>query len=187
MKGEVQRQPIQLNEIIQDVLKLVRVDTVSRGVDVRVELAEALPTIQADRIQLQQVLLNLIINGCDAMTEVSPGARRLWVGTGRAADGSLRVSVRDQGRGLASEHLEKVFDPFFTTKTHGMGLGLSVCRTIITAHGGRLWAANNPDRGATFQFSLPCEPVIAEESAGTWRDPALDHPQVETVGASVVS
>jgi C4-dicarboxylate-specific signal transduction histidine kinase len=153
-KGEVQRQPTDLNEIVQDVLKLVRVDLVSRGVAVQTELANGLPTVLADRIQLQQVVLNLIINGCDAMSNVPPADRQIVVRTSTEED-ALGVSVSDRGQGLAPESLEKVFDPFYTTKSRGMGLGLSVCRTIISAHGGKLWAANNEDWGATFRFSLP--------------------------------
>ena len=154
-KGEVQRQALDLNEIVREVLKLVRVDLVSRGVAVHTELAPTLPTVLADRIQLQQVLLNLVINGCDAMAGDATDSKQIVVRTGRSEGEGLWVSVGDKGQGLAPGTLEKVFDPFFTTKSRGMGLGLSVCRTIISAHGGKLWAANNEDRGATFRFSLP--------------------------------
>jgi signal transduction histidine kinase len=106
-------------------------------------------------VQLQQVLLNLVMNGCDAMAGGARDNRRLTIRTRRAEDGSVHISVTDCGEGIAPEKLEQVFDPFYTTKSHGMGLGLAVCRTIITAHGGKLWATNNPKRGATFHFTLP--------------------------------
>ena len=154
-KGEVQHQPFDLNEVVREVLKLVRSDLVNQGVAVEAELAPALPEVNADRVQLQQVLLNLVMNACDAMAGGPAGDHKLIIRTELAGSEGIRVSVADRGVGLASENLEKVFEPFFTTKVQGMGLGLSVCRSIITAHGGKLWATNNPGRGATFQFTLP--------------------------------
>ena len=154
-KGEVQHQPFDINEVVREVLKLVRSDLVNQGVAVEAELAPALPEVNADRVQLQQVLLNLVMNACDAMAGGPAGDHKLIIRTELAGSEGIRVSVADRGVGLASENLEKVFEPFFTTKVQGMGLGLSVCRSIITAHGGKLWATNNPGRGATFQFTLP--------------------------------
>jgi PAS domain S-box-containing protein len=154
-KGEVQHQPFDLNEAVREVLKLVRSDLVNQGVAVHTELAPALPAVNADRVQLQQVLLNLVMNACDAMAGGPAGDHKLIIRTGLAGNEGIRVSVADRGVGLAPDNLEKAFEPFFTTKVQGMGLGLSVCRTIITAHGGKLWAANNPERGATFHFTLP--------------------------------
>ena len=154
-KGEVQHQPFNLNEVVREVLKLVRSDLVNQGVAVHTELAPALPEVNADRVQLQQVLLNLVMNACDAMAGGPAGGHKLIIRTELAGDEGIRVSVADRGVGLAPDNLEKVFEPFFTTKVQGMGLGLSVCRTIITAHGGRLWGVNNPERGATFHFTLP--------------------------------
>jgi len=133
----------------------------NQGVAVQTELAPALPAANADRVQLQQVLLNLVMNACDAMAGGPAGDHKLILRTGLAGGEGIRVSVADRGVGLAPDNLEKVIEPFFTTKVHGPGLGLSVCRTIITAHGGKLWAANNPERGATFFFILP---VAKEES-----------------------
>jgi two-component system sensor kinase FixL len=161
-KGEAEHQPFDLNEVVREVLKLVRSDLVNQGVAVHTELAPALPAVNADRVQLQQVLLNLVMNACDAMAGGPAGDHKLIIRTGLAGGEGIRVSVADRGVGLASDKLEKVFEPFFTTKVHGMGLGLSVCRTIITAHGGKLWAANNPERGATFYFTLP----VSEEGQG---------------------
>ena len=119
------------------------------------ELAPDLPAVNGDDIQLQQVLLNLIVNGCDAMAEVEPSDRRLLVRTELLDGKDVRVSVTDQGCGIPPEKMEHIFQPFFTTKTQGMGMGLAICRTIITAHGGRLWATNNAKRGAAVQFTLP--------------------------------
>ena len=154
-KGEVQQQPTDANEVVQEVLKLVRSDLVNHGVAAHAELAPGLPAINADRVQIQQVLVNLVMNACDAMAGVPAGDRKLIVRTGLAEGEGIYISIADHGIGIAPDNLEKVFEPFFTTKAHGMGLGLSVCRSIIAVHGGKLWAASNPDRGATFHLSLP--------------------------------
>lgn len=154
-KGEVQQQALDINVVIQDVLKLMRSDLIDKNMDVNANLAGDLPFVSGDRVQLQQVMLNLVLNACDSMVGVVNGDRRLTLSTGLSNDFSVVVTVSDRGTGIAPESLERVFDPFFTTKSHGMGLGLAVCRTIITAHGGRLWATNNPDRGASFHMALP--------------------------------
>jgi PAS domain S-box-containing protein len=161
-KGEVQQQPLDANEVVQEVLKLVRSDLVNHGVAAQVELAPGLPAIKADRVQLQQVLLNLVMNACDAMSGCPVGARDLVVRTGPAGGEGVCISIADHGAGIAPDKLDRVFEPFFTTKPQGMGLGLAVCRTIISAHGGKLWVANNPDQGATFHVVLP----VAEEGRG---------------------
>jgi signal transduction histidine kinase len=114
-----------------------------------------LPLIQGDRVQLQQVVLNLILNAVEAMSSVDDARRELSIGTARRGADEILVAVRDSGPGIDPEHLERVFDSFYTTKPGGMGLGLSICRSIIDAHGGRLWAAANEPRGAAFQFTLP--------------------------------
>jgi signal transduction histidine kinase len=106
-------------------------------------------------VQLQQVLLNLVMNACDAMNGNAPADRQIVVSTELSDGAGVRFSVSDSGPGVAAGELEKVFEPFFTSKAHGLGLGLAVCRSIITAHEGKLWAANNPERGATFHFTLP--------------------------------
>jgi signal transduction histidine kinase len=118
------------------------------------QLAECLPLIQGDRVQLQQVVLNLILNAVEAMSSVDDARRELSIGTGRRGVDKILVAVCDSGPGIDLEHLERVFDSFYTTKPGGMGLGLSICRSIIDAHGGRLWAAANEPRGAAFQFTL---------------------------------
>ncbi len=157
-KGEVQQHSLGINEVVQDVLKLMGSDLVNQNVTADVELTQDLPHVMGDPVQLQQVLLNLLVNGCDAMTDCDIPERRLLVRTGiENGNGSNRVcvSVTDRGSRIPEEKMEQIFEPFFTTKAEGMGLGLSVCRTIIAAHRGKLWATNNADCGATFHFSLP--------------------------------
>jgi len=154
-KGEISRQPLDLNEVVLDVLKIVRSDLVSRAVVVETDLEEGIPSVMADRVQVQQVLLNLLTNACDAMSDNGDEDRSVVVRTHAADDSAVRVSVVDRGAGISEGALGRIFEPFVTTKSHGMGLGLSVCRTIITAHGGALSAANNADRGARFEMTLP--------------------------------
>ena len=159
-KSTVEHQPLDLNDVVSEVLKLVRNDLLNQKVTGQMELAPELPSIVGDRVQLQQVVLNLVMNGCDAIATGPTGDRKLIIRTGLENGEGICVSVADQGVGLAPDNLEKVFEPFFSTKPHGMGLGLSVCRTIIAAHGGKLWAANNADRGATFYFTIPAQPEL---------------------------
>ena len=156
-KSTVEHQPLDLNEVVSEVLKLARNDLLNQRVTGQMELAPELPTIIGDRVQLEQVVLNLVMNGCDAIATGPAANRKLIIRTGLNNGDGVCVSVADQGVGLAPDNLEKVFEPFFSTKPHGMGLGLSVCRTIITAHGGKLWAANNAVRGATFYFTIPAK------------------------------
>jgi PAS domain S-box-containing protein len=157
-KGEVQQHSLRINKVVQDVLKLIRSDLVNQNVTADVELARNLPTVTGDPVQLQQVLVNLVVNACDAMTNCTIPDRRLLIRTGienRNGTSAVTISVADRGSSIPEEKMEQIFEPFFTTKAKGMGLGLSVCRTIIAAHRGKLWATNNADCGATFHFSLP--------------------------------
>jgi signal transduction histidine kinase len=155
-KGEVQHHSLHINEVVEDVLQLIRSDLINQKVTVDTELARHLPSISGDPVQLQQVLANLVVNACDAMIDCATSERRLLIRTGIENGSSVvTVSVMDHGTSIPDEKLEQIFEPFFTTKRNGMGLGLSVCRTIITAHQGKLWATNNSDGGATFYFSLP--------------------------------
>jgi PAS domain S-box-containing protein len=157
-KGEVQQHSLRINKVVRDVLNLIRSDLINQKVTVECKLARNLPTVTGDPVQLQQVLLNLVVNACDAMTGCNTWERRLLIRTGIENDGgSVIVSVTDQGTGITEEKMENIFAPFFTTKPKGMGLGLSVCRSIITAHRGKLCGTNNTDRGATFYFSVPVE------------------------------
>lgn len=154
-KGEPQKHcdDVDLNEVILDVVKLMRSDLINRNVTVDTDLAQNLPAVTGDRVQLQQVLLNLALNGCEAMADYNSSERRLLIAS-QWENGAVRVSVTDHGCGIPEEKMEQVFERFFTTKKKGMGLGLSVCRTIIDAHRGKVWATNG-GCGATFHFSLP--------------------------------
>ena len=155
-KGEVQQHSLHINKVVRDVLKLIRTDLISQNVSVDTELARNLPIVTGDPVQLQQVLVNLVVNACDAMADCDTRERRLRIRTGlENGGGAVIVSVTDGGGGIQVKEVEQVFEPFFTTKAKGMGLGLSVCRTLITAHRGKLWATNNPNGGATFHFTLP--------------------------------
>jgi C4-dicarboxylate-specific signal transduction histidine kinase len=153
-KEEAERRPLAFNDVVVESLQLMRSDLLNRQVSVRTELAPELPSVSGDRVQLQQVLLNYVINGCDAM-DGQPADRQLLVRTRAAGDGAIQVAVSDRGTGIPQADIERIFDPFMTTKTRGMGLGLAICRTIVAAHGGRAWATNNADRGATLHFELP--------------------------------
>jgi len=139
---------------------LTRAEVLKNGVSVRTQLAESLPLIRAGRVQLQQVILNLILNAIEAMSGVGEGARELLISTRKAEPNGVLVGVRDSGPGLAPAFLERVFDAFYTTKSGGLGMGLSICRSIIEAHGGRLRASTNVPHGATFEFTVSAQPDI---------------------------
>ncbi len=153
--GETQLQAVPVNELVSEVIKLLHSDLVNQGVQIVRDLAPDLPHVVADQVQIQQVLINLVMNAVDAMQGAPRAERRLIVRTGLADSGHVMVSVIDNGSGIAPEHLERLFEPFYTSKAQGMGLGLSICRTLVGACGGRLWGVNNPGEGATFQFTLP--------------------------------
>jgi signal transduction histidine kinase len=152
---------LDINETILEVITLTRGELQRNGVSLQTQLANGLPLVQGDRIQLQQVSLNLIINAVEAMSGVSEGSRELRISTGTDASDDLLVAVRDSGPGLDPESLGQLFDAFHTTKPSGMGMGLSICRSIIEAHGGRVWATANVPHGAIFQFTLPAHPETA--------------------------
>jgi C4-dicarboxylate-specific signal transduction histidine kinase len=154
-KGEFQPQPLEANEIIREALKLMNYDLKARSVRVVTELGIGLPSIRGDSVQLQQVLINLILNAVDAMSERTQTARTLTLGSYRLADNRIRFSVVDTGIGIAPGNEEKIFEPYHTTKPRGLGLGLSLSRSIIFAHGGRMWAENRPAGGAALHFSIP--------------------------------
>jgi signal transduction histidine kinase len=139
------------------VTVLTRSGAVKTGVTVGTQLAGELPRIQCDRVQLQQVMLNLIVNAIQSMSGVEDGNRELHISTVSIEPLGVRVAVRDTGHGLRSESLPRLFEPFYTTKPEGMGIGLSICRSIIEAHGGRLWATRCKPRGALFQFTIPAD------------------------------
>jgi PAS domain S-box-containing protein len=154
-KAPPRKDRFDLNGAIREVIELTRGEAVKNGVLVQTELTDNLPLIDGDRVQLQQVLLNLIINAVEAMSGHTGGPRELLISTGKAEMGGVPVTVRDSGPGLAPAALEHLFEAFYTTKPNGLGMGLSICRSIIEAHHGRLWATANSPHGAVFQFTLP--------------------------------
>jgi PAS domain S-box-containing protein len=154
-KRELEFKLIDLNVVASDVFRFVDGETHRRGVEIEKQFADTLPVVRGDVIHLQQVLLNLILNGMEAMSESSKSNRRLTIRTAYDGKGNIEVAVEDSGPGIPSERLPRLFDSFFTTKTHGMGLGLSIVRSIVEAHGGRIWAENNASGGACFRFTLP--------------------------------
>jgi signal transduction histidine kinase len=134
---------------------LAQSEMVEKRVAVQISLAEGLSPVQGDQVELQQVVLNLILNAVEAMSSVDDAPRELSISTGRREADEILVAVRDSGPGIDPDHRDRVFDSFYTTKPSGMGLGLSICRSIVEAHGGRLWVDANEPRGAVFQFTLP--------------------------------
>ncbi|MBR1190844.1 PAS domain S-box protein [Bradyrhizobium sp. AUGA SZCCT0240] len=167
-KAPPRKESLEINQAILEVIALTRGEAVQNGVWVRTQLAEGLPRIQADRVQLQQVILNLIINAIEAMNGASEGTRELLISTAADASNGVLVSLRDTGPGLDPASLEHLFDAFYTTKSSGLGMGLSICRSIIEAQGGRIWADANKPCGAAFHFTLPLEKeeTAAAEHAG---------------------
>ena len=160
-KGQVEMQALNLNELVQEVLPLVRNNAQANEIVMRPDLDPALPPARGDRVQLAQVILNLVLNALDAVVAVPSRPREIVLHTARTAAGGVSLTVRDSGPGIPPAELDRVFDSFFTTKPTGMGMGLSICRSIVQAHGGRIWAANNLDRGATLQFDLPGTPAAS--------------------------
>jgi signal transduction histidine kinase len=153
-KGDPQQEATDVNELIQEMIVLLHSEATQFGVSVRTELAAELPKVLGDRVQLQQVLMNLMMNSIDAMKNVD-GTRKLTLQSQRTESGQVLISVSDTGVGLPPQVAEQIFDAFFTTKPHGTGLGLRISRSIIESHGGRLWADGAAGRGATFHFTLP--------------------------------
>jgi PAS domain S-box-containing protein len=152
---EREREPLSINEMVREVVTLFHSEAVLRNVVIDMELTESLPPLLADKIQLQQVVLNLMMNAAEAMDHEAPERRKIFLKTRRTDHGAIQVAIQDCGPGIEQEKLDRVFQPFFTTKGAGLGMGLSFSRSIIEAHGGRLWAENNRDKGATFYFELP--------------------------------
>ena len=157
-KRELQLELIDLNATALDVLRFAANETHRQGVQIEKRFADNLPFVRGDAIHLRQVLLNLILNGLEAMSESSESNRRLTMRTTYDGKGDVEVAVEDSGPGIPTDRLPQIFDSFFSTKTHGMGLGLSIVRSIVEAHGGRIWAQNNPGGGACFRFTLPVTP-----------------------------
>jgi PAS domain S-box-containing protein len=163
-KADQQKAQSDINDVIRDVVPLVRTEVLSHQVSLRVDLASTLPSVLADRVQLQQVLINLVMNGIEAMASVDDRPRELVVRSLAHERDQVLVTVQDVGVGIDSTSVDRLFTAFFTTKPGGMGMGLSISRSIIDAHGGRLWATPNEGPGATFQFALPISPSPARSS-----------------------
>jgi C4-dicarboxylate-specific signal transduction histidine kinase len=154
-KEPPRKDDVEIDKVILEVIALTRGELMKNGVSVRAQLAEGLPLIRGDRVQLQQVILNLILNAVQAMSGVTERTGELLISTEREASGGVLVTVQDSGPGFTPESFDRVFDPFYTTKAEGMGMGLSICRSIVDAHGGRIWASRTAGPGATVQFTVP--------------------------------
>jgi NO-binding membrane sensor protein with MHYT domain len=154
-RSEPQMVSLDINDVIREAILLVQREVLSHGVLLRTELSPALPQVLGDRVQLQQVVINLLMNGVDAMASITDRPREILIRSQLHEDGQVLVAVLDSGIGINSETAERLFSAFFTTKPSGMGMGLSISRSIIRAHGGKLWASPNPDHGAAFQFTVP--------------------------------
>jgi PAS domain S-box-containing protein len=161
-KEESRYRPVHVNSVIQEMLVFIRGDSVLEGLSIETDFAPVLPAVLGERVQLQQVLLNLMLNAVDAMNQSKPDLRKLVIKTENDEDRGVKVSVRDFGAGIDETHKDKLFEPFYTTKPVGMGMGLAISQRIISAHGGSIWAENNPGGGATFYFTLPA----STESSG---------------------
>ena len=153
-RGEVAFEPVDVNELLAETLELTRTELLTRHVSLVTDFAAALPEVDAGRVQLQQVFLNLVMNAADAMEETKETERELSVRTSLVGP-DVRIWIRDSGSGISARNIQSVFDPFWTTKQGGMGMGLAICRSIVDSHRGTLSAANNSDRGATFCVALP--------------------------------
>jgi signal transduction histidine kinase len=153
-KHEVERQPFDLNDAVSDIVTVLRAEAQQRRIALDIRTATTAATLVGDRIQIQQVLLNLVLNAMDAVADLPEDRRTVVVSVKNNAD-RLVITVRDRGRGIAPEHLPKLFDSFFSTKRQGMGLGLSIARTLVEAHGGHIWAENGPGEGTVFYIELP--------------------------------
>ena len=154
-RAEPEQAPLDINDVIRDAVRLVQREILRHGASLRLKLAPALPSILGDRVQLQQVIINLVINAIQAMASVTDRPHNLLIRSQQHEAGHVLVAVADSGVGIETKNVNQLFTAFFTTKPSGLGMGLSICRSIIEAHGGQVSAANNPGPGATFQFTLP--------------------------------
>jgi len=164
-KQDPRRLPVDINEIAKEAVAFAATEARHSAVTTRLELVDQAPPVLADGIQIQQVILNLVRNAIEAMKDGTVAKRELTVRLSLLETGMVEVAIRDTGKGLPADAFERMFDPFFTTKSTGMGIGLSISRSIIEAHGGRLWATANPDCGVTFRFTLPTTLGAADHEA----------------------
>src|SRR5712675_35600 len=165
---------LDINDVIREVIALTHAEVTKNGVSLQTTLAADLPLVQGDRVQLEQVILNLIVNAIEAMSGVSEESRALLIGTGIDASSRVIVAVQDSGPGLNPQNFDRLFDPFYTTKPNGMGMGLSICRSIVEAHGGRVWIARGPGPGLTVQFTVPLGDGLQRDATGDGRSSAVD-------------
>lgn len=172
-KRELTPEPCDINGLVSDVLALVLSDAIRRGVAIHTSLDPNVPSLSADPVHLQQVLINLIVNGMEAMQETAPADRWMEIRTTRQGDDTVRIEVQDNGRGVSQHDKARLFDPFFTTKAEGMGLGLSLARSIVTLHGGSLAIADRTSPGATFVLTLPATGCVSRQHAGPEVDRAV--------------
>jgi C4-dicarboxylate-specific signal transduction histidine kinase len=163
-KGSLNRESVDVNEVIREMIALLQSEAMQSNISVRTQLAADLPQIMGDRLQLQQVTMNLIANSIDAMKDVD-GPRELTIESQRTEEEQLQVSVSDTGIGLPPQEADKIFDPFFMTKPHGTGMGLRISSSIVESHGGHLWATANSGRGATFYFTMPTAAEVVKATA----------------------
>ncbi len=154
-KKKLHRSTTEFNEIIHETLRMLELEIRGSKVLIHLKLAENLPLVIVDRVELQQVVMNLVRNGLDSMVDSKHIEQRMTITTTENADGCITVAISDQGNGLLPDDVKRIFEPFFSTKVDGLGMGLAICRTLVEAHGGRLWATPNEDRGAIFTFSIP--------------------------------
>jgi len=159
-KAPPRKDGVDINEALGEVIELTGGEAAKNGVSVLTVFGEGLPLVLGDRVQLQQVMLNLIVNAVEAMTATSDGQRELLIRTAADSSNGVSIAMRDSGPGLSPAEVKRVFDPFYTTKAHGLGMGLSICRSIVEAHGGQLWVGANEPRGAVFEFTVPAHPEL---------------------------
>jgi two-component system, LuxR family, sensor kinase FixL len=170
-KEEICYESLSLNDVIEEILSVVCNDSALAGVSIVTELDPALPSIWGDRIQLQQVILNLILNAAEAMKEERPDVHRLILRTSKHDDGFAKVSIRDLGPGIKEDNVSRLFDPFYTTKGEGMGMGLAISKEIIKSHQSAIWVENNPDKGAVFPFTVPFDSGARQGNAQSITEP----------------
>ena len=164
-KGDIDFRPLDVDEVIHDTARLVHSDAITRGIQIRFDIADNLALVYGDKVQLQQVVLNLLLNAFDAVKQRAPEERLVETIVREEPGGGVRITVKDWGHGLTGDKMHKIFRAFYTTKPLGLGLGLSISRTIITGHGGRLWAENNEGMGASFHITLPARPSAPQDSS----------------------